>query len=202
MLRKIYLLPAILSLACLLTLTDFAQAQRRGGGGGSGGNRGGNNSGYRGGYYNGNHGYYNGNHGNYNDWWRGVGVYINPSLGYRYNYPYRTYDSYYYTPSYYDNTSYYNVPPTEYVQPMPPATVVSNAAHIRVILPDPAARVWFDDRLTSQQGSDRMFNTPSLTSSGTYRIRATWMQGTNEVAADRTVTVSPGQTVVVDFTRG
>ncbi len=171
MLRKFFVVPAILSLACLLMLTDFAQAQRRGGG------RGGYNGGYRG----------------------GVGVYIGPSYGYGY-YPYRTYDSYYYSPSYYPPT-YYSAPAVEYVQPVQPATVIADYANIRVLVADPAARVWFDDRLTSQQGTDRMFNTPSLTSTGTYRIRATWMRGNNEVAAERIVTVSPGQTVVVDFTR-
>jgi len=196
MLRKLYLVPAILSLACLLTLADFAQAQRRGGGGGNrggnwnnSGNRGGNwnNNGYRGGYYN------NYRDGYHNDgWWGGVGVYINPSLGYRYGYPYRSYDSYYYTPP------YYSTPATDYVTPV---TYADDSAHIRVIVPDPAARVWFNGALTSQTGSDRLFNTPNLTTSGTYQIRAAWMQGPNEVNAERTVTVSPGQSVMVDFTR-
>lgn len=187
MLRKYFLMPAILSLACVLTLADFAQAQRRGGG-----NRGGGWGGNRGGF-----GVYIGPSNPYRSYGNWYGGYGSPYRSY--GNPYRYYDSYYYsTPSYYYTPSYYETP--SYSLPAQPAPAIDHA-NIRVIVPDPGARVWFDDRLTSQTGNDRLFNTPSLTSSGTYRIRAAWMEGGNEVTMERTATVSPGQTVVVDFTR-
>jgi uncharacterized protein (TIGR03000 family) len=172
MLRKFFV-SAVLSLACLVALTDFAQAQRRGG--------------YRGGGWGGS--------------WGGVGVYIGPSYPRYYDsYRYRTYDPYYSSWWYdtYPRRSYYYQPAVEYVQP---ATVVTSQANIRVIVADPQARVWFDGAATSQTGTDRYFTTPSLTASGTYRIRASWMQNGNETIQERVVNVSPGQSVIVDFTR-
>ncbi|MBI3823188.1 MAG: TIGR03000 domain-containing protein [Planctomycetes bacterium] len=182
MLRKLFLAPAILSLACVLLTTDVAQAQRRGGGGGGGGGGRGRGS---------------------------IGVYVGPggvSVGSGGYYRSGYYGSGYYSPYWYDSyysyprTSYYYAPPVQYVEPAP-VQVVDDRAQIRVIVADPQARVWFDDRLTTQQGTDRLFSTPALTVSGTYRIRAAWMQGGAEAMAERTVTVAPGQTIVVDFTR-
>jgi len=181
MLRKAFL-PAVLSLACLLLVTDFAQAQRRGGGrGGWSGGRG------------------------------GIGIYVGPGYGSGYNSGlygsgYRSYSPYYGS-SYYDpypSTSYYYDPAPTYVQPAPtyvrPAPV-ADAAHIRVLLPDGNARVWFDGALTQQTGTDRMFHTPALTAgmNYSYRIRATWMQGNREMTQERVVNVTPGSTSVVNF---
>lgn len=174
MLRKLFLIPAVLSLACLLATANFAEAQRRGGGGYRGG-------GYRGGYGG------------------GVGVYIGPGWGYGgYYRPY--YAGGYVTPSY----SYYYDPGVTYVQP---GTYVAPApmdyANIRVNLPDAAARVWFDGNATQQTGTNRLFSTPTLTqgATATYTIRAAWMQQGREVTQERQVSVGPGQTFTVDFTR-
>lgn len=196
MLRKYLVWPTILSLACVLLFADLAQAQRRGGwGGGRGGWGGGRGWGGS---------------------WGGIGVYVGPTYPnnyYRSGYysPYRSgyyspYRSSYYSPYWYDSyyyqpgTTYYSTPSVQYVQPAPP-TAVAEGASIRVILPDPQAKVWFDDRLTAQQGTDRWFHTPAITATGTYRIRASWMVGGSEVVQERVVTVSPGQSFTVDFTR-
>ena len=66
-------------------------------------------------------------------------------------------------------------------------------------MPDPQARVWFDGTLTRQTGTDRIFQTAPLSSSGTYRIRASWMEGNREVTREEVVSVTPNQTTVVDF---
>jgi uncharacterized protein (TIGR03000 family) len=227
MLRK-YLMPAILSLACVLMVTDFAHAQRRGGGGGGGGNRGGGwgNSGYRGGNWN--NGNWNNNGwgvaigpggvafgtspyfygGGYGSGYYGSGYYGN-----RYGSPY--YGSYYgnryYSPGYYSSGYYspsydsgysYSTPSTSfYYTPAEPAQRNDGSAQIRVIVPDPNARVWFDGNATQQTGTDRLFHTPPLNASvsNSYRIRASWMQGGQEMTQERVVNVTPGASAVADF---
>ena len=84
-----------------------------------------------------------------------------------------------------------------------PAPVAADYAEIKVTVPDAKARVWFDGNSTIQTGKDRLFYTPTLKkgSTGTYQIRATWMQGGKEVSQTRNVMVTPGQTTVVDFSR-
>jgi uncharacterized protein (TIGR03000 family) len=90
--------------------------------------------------------------------------------------------------------SYYYTPASE---------GMADAARIRVILPDAQARVLFDDTATKQIGVDRLFLTPPLTAgaANNYRIRVTYMQGDREVPLERVVSVAPGNTYVVDFTR-
>jgi uncharacterized protein (TIGR03000 family) len=90
--------------------------------------------------------------------------------------------------------SYYYTPASE---------GMADAARIRVILPDAQARVLFDDTATKQIGVDRLFLTPPLTAkaANNYLIRATFMQGGREVTLERNVTVAPGRTYEVDFTR-
>jgi uncharacterized protein (TIGR03000 family) len=70
-------------------------------------------------------------------------------------------------------------------------------------VPDPQARVWFDGNSTSQTGTDRLFHSPLLTIGSTYsyQIRASWMRDGREVTPERTVSVTPGQTTIVDFTQ-
>jgi uncharacterized protein (TIGR03000 family) len=168
-----------------MVTADFVHAQRRGGGGNWSGGRS-----------------WNGSSGN----WRG-GVYVGPGYGYYgrgYGYYGRGYGYYapYYGSYYYGSpaTSYYYEPETTtYVQP----AAAADTAHIRVLVPDANARVWFDGALTQQSGTDRMFHTPSLTVGSTYnyRIRASWMQGNREMTQERTVSVTPGATAVADFTQ-
>jgi uncharacterized protein (TIGR03000 family) len=217
MFNKFLLVPAVFSIAGLLMGADSAFAQRgggHGGGGHAGGGRGGGghiSGGHiSGGHISGGHVgtiHHNGFH--HNGFHRGgvfYGGYYPGIFGGSYpwydSYTYPSY-SYYYAPptQYYSPPTQYYPPPTQYYDP--PAQAVADYANVRVILPDPQARVWFDGSLTSQTGTDRLYHTPSLTAGSTYsyQIRASWTQGGREVSQERTVSVTPGQTTLVDFTR-
>jgi len=188
MYKKTMLIPVVLSLACMLTLADFAHAQRRGGGGG-GGNRGGS---YGGGWNSWNNNSWNNNWRSYTSpyYWSG-GYYSYPRSSYYYDYPRSTY---------YDVAPDYYTPPSTqfYYEPAPQTT---NTAQIRVLVPDPNARVWFDGNATQQTGTERMFHTPPLQAgvANTYRIRASWMQNGREMTQERVVSVTPGRMSTVDF---
>jgi uncharacterized protein (TIGR03000 family) len=214
MFKELYLVPAILSVAGLLMAANSAFAQHGGHGGGGhgggghvsgghiggghvgggrvggghygGGHVGGYGGGYHNGYYRGGYGYYPGIFGGVYPWYD-TGPF------------YDTYPNY----SYYDApTVQYYIPPTQPVVPYISSTPEpSGYANIRVIVPDSQAHIWFDGSPTRQTGTDRLFNTPELTMGSTYsyRIRATWMQGGHEVSQEKTVSVTPGQTTLVDF---
>jgi len=184
--RKLFI-PAIASLAVVFMLTGNADAQRRGGGrlgGWSGGNwnRGGIGLGY-GGYGYGGYGYNRGYYPNYGSYY-GRNYYSTP------------YYAPYYASEVYSYPSYYSGP--TYAAPVYSAPV-SNTANIRILVPDPNARVWFDNTLTQQTGTERIFATPPLDGSASYRIRASWIQGGQEVIRDQTVAITPGAEAVVDF---
>jgi uncharacterized protein (TIGR03000 family) len=72
---------------------------------------------------------------------------------------------------------------------------------IRVDVPDPNARVFFDDTPTRQQGMDRVFSSPLLdpNKTYTYTIRATWNDNGREVTRSQDVRVQAGQSATVDF---
>jgi len=199
MLRKNLLFSALLSLTCVLFAADFAHAQRgRGGyGGGRGYGGGGYNRGYGGYGYNRGYGGYGYNRG-YGYGGVGIGYYGGYGVGrYGYGYP----STAYYTPnySYYSGPTY--VPSTTYVPSEPTYTAPMDYANIRVIVPAANARIWFDGQATQQTGTDRLFSTPTLSdgATGVYRIRASWTQDGREVIQERSVTVTPGQTFIVDF---
>jgi len=206
MLRKYLLFPALVSLACLLAATNSAQAQHHHGGGSHHGG-----SGHNGGSWN--HG---GGHVHF-------GAFFYPGLYSGYNYPWAS--AYY--PSYYPATSYYyparsyyyypavayDNPSTTYYYPSttynpstsayysPTDYATTDTATVRVLVPDSRARVWFNGNLTRQNGMDRSFQTPPLTSGYNYSyiIRATWMQNGREMTQERTLSVMPGRNFVVNF---
>jgi len=193
MLHKYLLIPAVLAIGSLLSGPSLSEAAPRGRGGNvsrsanvrSGGT-------YRGGSYGRGYGGYGRAYGyggyargygyGYGGWWW-PGYYYN-AYPYPYTYSNPTYD-------------YYAPPAPPYVA----APVPSGTAAIEVIVPDPSARVWFDGTPTRLSGTDRIFQTGTLTSNGTYCIRAAWNVGGREVSQERTVAVTPNQTTVVDFTR-
>jgi uncharacterized protein (TIGR03000 family) len=76
-------------------------------------------------------------------------------------------------------------------------------AQIRVLLPDPQARIWFEGQATKQVGPDRLFYTPPLlaTAANNYHIKITFMQQGQEVTRERVVSIMPGRTYVVDLTQ-
>jgi uncharacterized protein (TIGR03000 family) len=196
--HKYLLVPALLACAGLI-MTAPTQAGHGGGGHGGGGHGGGHGGGGHGGSFHG--------HG-------GTVVRIGVGFGgYGYGgYGYGYYPSAYGYPYVYTvpSVQYYPVPvPVDYgattapaVPQMPPAAP-STVANIRVIVPDGQAKVWFDGALTKQDGTDRMFHTPSLTAGTTYtyRIRASWMQSGKEQVQEAVANIVPGQTTVVDFTK-
>ena len=202
----------------------------RGGGGGGGGNRGGNWSGggnwnrgggnWNGGNWNGgNWGGGNWNGGNWNrggwnnnnnNFWYGAalgylsGSYARPGFysrpyyggGYGGGYYGSSYDVPYYSGDVYYSDSYYTPPVETYPEP-----AVTSSARVRVLLPNPDARVWFDGVLTQQTGTDRLYNTPPLDPGATnnYRVRASWIQSGQEMTQERILAVTPGAQAVVDF---
>ncbi len=212
MFAKYFLLPALAAIGGLFLSSETAMAQRGGHGGHSSGGhasvshagvshagvshaspgRGGYGYG-RGGYANGRggYGYGRGGYGYGGGFWGDFGWWP----GYYGYWPGYDYDPAYYGPPAY--TDYYGPDVTPYVNPVP--TRVLAAADIRVMVPDPAARVWFDGALTHQTGTDRMFHSAPMTAAGTYHIKAAWMQDGQEVTQERDIAVSPGQAVMVDF---
>ena len=82
-------------------------------------------------------------------------------------------------------------------QPQPsPATV-------RLVLPDPLAKVWFDGTLTTSTGKVRNFTTPPL-DPGTaqyYKLKILYVRDGKEIVLERTVTVLPGHTAVFQFSQ-
>lgn len=76
-------------------------------------------------------------------------------------------------------------------------------AQIRVLVPDPNAKVWFDGNPTKSTGTDRLYHTPPLTAEtgNTYRIRAAWGPPGAEMIQEQEVSATPGRVTLVDFTR-
>lgn len=154
-----------------------------------------------------NHGGVNHNHGTFNHggyynryfrgWWPGYYSSYWPNYGYP-----GYYGSNYYAPYAYDSTPYYDN--SYYAAPSYVATsyaAPTDFATVRVILPDPLARVWFNGELIPGTGADRLITSPPLAAGSTYsyRIRASWMSGYSEMVQERMIEVSPGATSVVDF---
>jgi uncharacterized protein (TIGR03000 family) len=80
----------------------------------------------------------------------------------------------------------------------------SDTATIRVLVPDPNARVWFDDTPTQQSGSVRTFESPELTPGRdyVYTSKAQWREESGqEVTQTRPVVVRANADVTVDFRR-
>jgi uncharacterized protein (TIGR03000 family) len=76
-------------------------------------------------------------------------------------------------------------------------------ASVKVILPDAEADIWFNGKRTATAGAVRSFSTPPLEPGRNYYydVTAAWYQDGRLVTAQRTATVSPGRTTVIDFTR-
>jgi len=199
---KRFTLTALLGATVLLMYVETAQAQFYGG---RGGRRGGTSFGfstpYFSGYY-GRGGYGRGYGGGYG---YGYGYYGRPyGYGGYYGAPYYSYGS-----PYYSDGGYYSSGPGYVVESQPGATQSfyagpqpePNRAHIRVIVPDPEAKVWFENTATQQRGSDRLFESPQLDEGKeyTYTIRAKWDQDGRDMTRERRVTVRAGETATVNF---
>jgi uncharacterized protein (TIGR03000 family) len=77
----------------------------------------------------------------------------------------------------------------------------TDTANIRVLLPDPNARVTFDDTATQQMGNDRLFTSPPLdpNKTYTYNVQAMWMENGKEVTRSQEVKVQAGRQATADF---
>jgi uncharacterized protein (TIGR03000 family) len=85
---------------------------------------------------------------------------------------------------------------------VPAVPIGSTCIYLAVKLPDPNAEVWVEKTQVEQKGTERLFESPPL-EPGTYRyeIVARWKVDGLERAESRTVTGTPGQTLIADFTR-
>jgi uncharacterized protein (TIGR03000 family) len=89
-----------------------------------------------------------------------------------------------------------------YYSPSGQPALAAATANIRVILPDAKAKVFVDGAATEQTGLDRLFVTPNLQPGNyNYVLRVVYMLNGQELAHERTITVSPGRTTVLDLTR-
>jgi uncharacterized protein (TIGR03000 family) len=85
----------------------------------------------------------------------------------------------------------------------PANPALNNGAQIRVLLPDPQAKVTFDGKSTNSTGNDRLFLTPALAQGGpsTYVIRVTFMANGQEMTREQTLNAAPNMSYLVDFNR-
>ncbi len=76
-----------------------------------------------------------------------------------------------------------------------------NTALFEVRLPDPEAKVWFNNGPTTRTGATREYITPELTPGRTYtyQIRARWMSNGQPVTESRQIEVQAGQHKKVTF---
>lgn len=131
-----------------------------------------------------------------------------------FNSPY--YQGYGYSPGYYNTAPRYGVDPAAYYYAEPavqmPMTRVNQSfysapepaqqfAAVTVVVPTADTQVWFGDTAMTQQGTQRLFHSPSLQpgKSFIYTIKARWMENGQPVERERQVTVQAGQKVTVNF---
>lgn len=112
-----------------------------------------------------------------------------------------TYINNYYVPDY--NGAAPAVDSPSIIYPSAPQAADDNQAHLRIILPDATAQLWFDGTLTTNTGAQRDFDTPALKRGGEYfyHITAAWNQGGRIVTQERQVTIHAGDAWVIDFTQ-
>src|SRR5262249_42099175 len=85
-----------------------------------------------------------------------------------------------------------------------PASRAAEAkANLTIVVPAADAQIFFDDTPTSQTGTERAFVTPPLEVGKTYsyRVRVRWQENGKPVEQTRTVDMTAGGNVRVDFTR-
>jgi uncharacterized protein (TIGR03000 family) len=128
-----------------------------------------------------------------------------------------TYSRYGYTPGAYDNSSptysyspsysyasySYAAPPYRFVT-MPPQSanrVDSRTVRIQVRVPADA-KIWFNDKPTTQRGELRAFESPALDRGKqySYELRATWQQDGRTVERTRPLRVRAGDRINVNLT--
>jgi uncharacterized protein (TIGR03000 family) len=78
----------------------------------------------------------------------------------------------------------------------------AESALVRVLLPQEDAKVYFDETLTKQKGTDRSYSTPPLAAGKTFTYTVTakwWPNNYTEVIRTRTLTVQAGKQIELDL---
>jgi len=120
------------------------------------------------------------------------------------------YGDYYNTvPNYTVNPGLYYSQPTVQTQPRrvvqsfysDPERAQQQFVSVTVVVPTATAEVWFENTLTTQQGTQRLFHSPALEpgQNYTYTIKARWMENGKAIERDRQVNVQAGQSIIVNF---
>jgi uncharacterized protein (TIGR03000 family) len=213
--RNRLFLSGLVAVMALALVAESADAQYRGrgwrGGRGSGWGVGINDggvgvyygSGYRDPYYG---GYYGNRYSFYGSPYWG---------GYSYYYPG---NNYYVAPSYAYGNTYYSSPGMAYSSPSyAPGTVIrddsgvirqtsysspgANIINLRVMVPDPNARVWIENQEMSIKGPERLFFSPPVETgkSYSYTVKASWLENGKEVNREKKLDVQPGLEYIVNF---
>jgi uncharacterized protein (TIGR03000 family) len=133
----------------------------------------------------------------------GYGSYPYSSYDYG-DYPYAAYNSGYYNPgtdlgSYTPSTSATTDAYMDSSVQQPPQ---DNSAHLRIDVPADA-KVWFNDQLTQQTGTEREFVSPPLTpgKNYSYDVVACWTENGKSVEVKRTLHVRANMWADVDLTK-
>jgi uncharacterized protein (TIGR03000 family) len=89
------------------------------------------------------------------------------------------------------------------IAPPEPAPLSRRPARIQVFLPDENAELWFGGHKTSSRGTTRTFESPDLEAGKVhrYQVKASWNRNGQIVTEERTVTLTPGATAILNFNR-
>jgi uncharacterized protein (TIGR03000 family) len=105
-----------------------------------------------------------------------------------------------------DTRSGYTYPIVPTNTPLPstpsylPATPKSEISTIRVMVPDSQAIMWFGENQTKSTGTERVYQTPAMNPGRyEYQVKVTYTQAGQKMVQERTVNLTSGQSVVVDF---
>lgn len=143
----------------------------------------------------------------------GTGYYSQSYYGDRGYYPGYGYS---YAPGYYQTTPNYAVNPPSYYYAAPSVQTsmtrvdqsyysgpqaAQQSVILTVVVPTADAQVWFGDTATTQQGTQRLFQSPALEpgKNFSYTIKARWMDNGQVVDRERKLSVQAGQRVTVNF---
>ena len=86
------------------------------------------------------------------------------------------------------------------IVPSAPTQAVQPENSIRVIVPTPDAVVFVGEYQTKSTGTERLFQMPAVNpGTQSYQIKMAYNQDGRQLTLERTVFVSPGQSVVIDF---
>src|SRR5262245_2605211 len=65
----------------------------------------------------------------------------------------------------------------------------TKGAIVRVVVPHPEAKVWFDGAATKSNGTERIFESAPLEKAGTYTIKTSWTENGKTMDRQRNVNV-------------